>query len=745
MKSVCVVGAGPAGIVTAKSLLQEGNFSVTIYEKGQGLGGLWAVDNESHHSSPHNFLGANTPTNLSKFTVGFSDLSWESVDLSIWDKHGASQENRRAPMFPKAWMVGKYLEAYRKKYLPDGIIHYQNDVRAASRIIDDKRKVRWHVTVRSQAGQERTETFDYLIAASGFFSQPRALKSGSWGESAQTIPTIHSSQYRRLSDLCDEGGQKKVKNIAVVGGGNSAGETAATVASQLSSKRWSPEVVDRELYAECKIYHVMPRSLYSLPPYNIADATATTYMPLDLKLYDLSRRPSVPITANAGCIPSAVKDTIHGAIQGMIGSDQSDLGSDVLVSKAGSQRATSYVALSESYAEYVRNGTIIPVAGRPSRLEQTNNHFAYITVEDGEASTKIQDVSAIIECTGYTPATALSYLPADLKKLLSFDAESARLPLILENWQTGGSQVPDLAFIGFYEGPYWGIMEQQARLVADRWSNNPSPTQRPYESRESLLKLREAMRNRGLDVPQYWFGDYVGYMEEIASALGLQRNDGAFDERTGCVTAARYLAPGDNKTEADKTMQDLYTTWQACLQGRYVPRAALRALHGKWQLNRTITSANASYPSGTFTGEATFHHRAPTANTFDLEYLYIESGEFRSSNANFPAMTASRRYVYRYAEATDQLSVWFVKPDQNLEVDYLFHDLAFVPPEVARSAGCLMAKADHLCVEDMYWTEYRLPMRGIALPRFEVKHTVKGPPGGKDYVMDSKYERPPMR
>lgn len=745
MKRVCVVGAGPAGLVAAKTLLQQGSFSVTVYEKGQGSGGLWAVDENSQHASQHNFIGAHTPTNLSKYTVSFSDLSWDSVDLGVKGEDGGTHEKRQTPMFPKAWMVGKYLEMYRRKFLPENIIRFQRDVREAKRYNDGEGSPKWHVTTSDGLGHQQTEIFDYLVTASGFFSKPRApLLDNKEDRPDWATPTIHSSHYRHLSDFQPKTSPCTLSNIVVIGGGNSAGEAAATVASQISSKRWSPGVANPDHYADCKIYHVMDHPMYALTPYSAADETATTYMPLDLKLYDLSRRPAGPIVANAGRIPDLVKNNLHGAIQGILGSNQSDLGSNVLVSEAGPGRKAPFVALSESYSEYVRDGLIVPVAGRATTLENTGYRSSKITVTDGGRSKTIEDVNAVVECTGYKPATALSYLPEDVKSALHFDVSSNRLPLMIEKWQTMSSQVPDLSFIGFYEGPYWGIMEQQARLTADRWSNLTSEHQpeRPFESQESLHSLRLAMVSGGQDIPQYWFGDYLGYMEEIARSLKLRRNDGAFDVRTGCVVAARYLAPGDHVSEADKTMQDLHETWQACQRGRYVPRAVIRALHGRWKLNRTINSANASYPTGRFVGEASFHPRSPTAKGFGLEYLYIESGEFTPENSSFPPMTASRRYVYRYSEETDQLSVWFVKPDKDLEVDYLFHNLVFGPPEEARTTACVIARADHLCGKDIYWTEYRLPMQGIALKPFEIKHTVKGPSGGKDYVMRSKYQRP---
>ena len=234
-------------------------------------------------------------------------------------------------------------------------------------------------------------------------------------------------------------------------------------------------------------------------------------------------------------------------------------------------------------------------------------------------------------------------------------------------------------------------------------------------------------------------------MEEIATHLNLERSDGPFGKREGLPSPARYLSDQSDRDINTAIMQDVHKTWRDCLDdGEYVARACFRALQGEWQINRRIVSEDRNF-SGTLSGHASFHPRFPTPDrsgeAFDLEHLYVESGTFRSASGL--EMKATRRYVYRYSEAKDQLSVWFVKPDDDLVVDYLFHALDFVSPAVAREAGACIAKADHLCVEDMYWTEYRLPLQAIALHEFEIKHRVKGP--NKDYVATTQYNRPVLR
>ena len=160
-------------------------------------------------------------------------------------------------------------------------------------------------------------------------------------------------------------------------------------------------------------------------------------------------------------------------------------------------------------------------------------------------------------------------------------------------------------------------------------------------------------------------------------------------------------------------------------------------LKGKWVLVRALTSAIPAYPSGKLTGLATFQERTSTDPVYDLEYLYLEKGQFTTQQG--ATLSATRRYVYRYKLGSNQISVWFVKPEDGLTVDYLFHTLDFsaVTPESKDRT----LKAHHLCNEDDYWAEYIFSRDASSLNSFNVKYVVKGP--NKDYIADAMYTRQP--
>lgn len=64
-----------------------------------------------------------------------------------------------------------------------------------------------------------------------------------------------------------------------------------------------------------------------------------------------------------------------------------------------------------------------------------------------------QNIGAVVYATGFSPQSAVEILPEDVKQELHYDSSSARLPVLLSEWQTMTPAVPELALIGFYEGP----------------------------------------------------------------------------------------------------------------------------------------------------------------------------------------------------------------------------------------------------------------------------------------------------
>jgi len=178
-------------------------------------------------------------------------------------------------------------------------------------------------------------------------------------------------------------------------------------------------------------------------------------------------------------------------------------------------------------------------------------------------------------------------------------------------------------------------------------------------------------------------------------------------------------------------------------------KLAFVSMQGHWNIRRMLQSVIPTYPSGIFIGTASVTSRDPTEDKYDSEYLYTEEGEFTTEQGL--CIKGRRSYVYRFQDATDSITAWFVKTDNSEEVDYLFHRVEFArtllpltEDGAARVQSLITANGHHLCVADDYNAEYNFQYRHSRLRSWGVKYEVKGPK--KDYVADATYtERPNTR
>ncbi|KAK9452794.1 hypothetical protein V1511DRAFT_507006 [Dipodascopsis uninucleata] len=171
------------------------------------------------------------------------------------------------------------------------------------------------------------------------------------------------------------------------------------------------------------------------------------------------------------------------------------------------------------------------------------------------------------------------------------------------------------------------------------------------------------------------------------------------------------------------------------LTGAYVKRI-FENFDGEWSIDRKIESRTSSSPSGTLIGTATFVKRDPTADEYSAEYLYLEEGDL-TFQSGF-TVKAKRRYVYRLSKEEtgghEKITTWFVKVDNEDEVDYFFHDFVFLTDNEGIS---LSARGSHPCVNDMYYCLYNFPSESFS--NFNIEYLVQGP--NKDYTISTKYSK----
>jgi dimethylaniline monooxygenase (N-oxide forming) len=69
-RQVAIVGGGPAGLVAAKSLLEEG-LQPTVFEQSSNVGGQWNAP------GPHSGIWKTMRANTSKVTTCFSECPFD--------------------------------------------------------------------------------------------------------------------------------------------------------------------------------------------------------------------------------------------------------------------------------------------------------------------------------------------------------------------------------------------------------------------------------------------------------------------------------------------------------------------------------------------------------------------------------------------------------------------------------------------------------------------------------------------
>ncbi|TKA82142.1 hypothetical protein B0A49_00200 [Cryomyces minteri] len=650
------------------------------------------------------------PTNLSRYTVAFSDLAWESVNVQKGEIRTSSAKLKPVPMFPKAWMVGRYLQAYTRKNIPEGVIHLGRTVRSAEKTYrngGEMWKIGWHdarngqgPTMQTASGfgtgdESDTDFFDYLIVASGFFSSPTPLNLDVLPEDEEDSASGVDSNSE--PDPNSESSSESDEDALMQDADGTAGQ--ASTASHHALPLKNPEFPG-------KIVH------------------SSEFRSIDDLIPEKARQKGGNIVIVGG---------------GMSGAE-----------------AAASVAFQISSANYslrsnheFRNFKIHHIASRPFYA------LAPMLLRCGQQTS---DVSPL----------APTFLPLDLT-MYDYSRRSdnretgfsvARSGLV-DRAQAKGKHTYLRSLIG-NDGcssilhhrdaskdsdrpPYVAISETYSEFVRSgailprKGSEVLSRLQMQEQSAKEIQEmdvLRDALMEPANDVPQYWMGDYVGLMDESAQALGLKRDESCYEDGSGNelpLVAARFTDDGCNKREVTKILWSLTRTINAADDGRFVARAAFRAIQGHWNIEHTFTSTVADLPSGTFAGTASFHPRTPTHSKYDAEYLYIEN---RMSTPEEGALVPPcKRLIFRYREATDKLSIWLVDGKDDLSPEDLFFDLKFEPPtnffvngidDDGRQRGW-MAKGDNTGGEENCNAICEFRFRGIGLRSFGIHYDVEGP------------------
>jgi cation diffusion facilitator CzcD-associated flavoprotein CzcO len=203
---VGIIGAGVAGLATAKVLAQAGH-EVVVYDKAPDVGGVW--------SRTRRYPGLTTQSPKAQYSL--SDFPMP----------------RDYPEWPSGAQVQAYLAAYASHFGLDAALRLSAPVTAAVPAGDGG----WVITAGGAAGPGTTEHVDRLVVANGIFCEPAVPRYP--GEAEFTAAGGRVLAGTELHDAAQAEGRR----VLVVGYGKSACDVTVPV-SQVAA---STDVIARHL------------------------------------------------------------------------------------------------------------------------------------------------------------------------------------------------------------------------------------------------------------------------------------------------------------------------------------------------------------------------------------------------------------------------------------------------------------------------------------------------------------------
>jgi len=223
---VAVIGAGAAGLVTARELMRAG-CRVHIFERGKSVGGLWVYAAETE-ADPlgqtgrrvHSSLYASLRTNLPRDLMAFVDYPFDSA--------GGGRDDW--PRFPGHRCVRTYLERFAHDF---GVLDHVTFAAEVDRLTPDPAGG-WMLAV-SRGDQERSFRFDAVAICSGHYAAARVPSLPGAGNFPGT--RCHSHNYREPSPY-------RNRRVALLGTAASGVDLSREIATVAERVLWCGEAFD---------------------------------------------------------------------------------------------------------------------------------------------------------------------------------------------------------------------------------------------------------------------------------------------------------------------------------------------------------------------------------------------------------------------------------------------------------------------------------------------------------------------
>jgi amino acid transporter len=214
----CIVGAGPCGLVAARSFKLAG-IPYDHFERHSDVGGIWAIDNpgSSMYESAH-FIS-------SKYTSGF--FGYPMPD--------------HYPDYPDYRQIHDYIRGFADAFGLRDAIQFGTEIKSADPI-GENAEGGWKVVLANG----ETRTYAGIVCANGVTWHPNKPQY----EGLETFKGVvqHSVEYRSPSSFAG-------KNVLVIGAGNSGVDIACDAARSAKSAMISLR----------RGYHFVPKHIFGIP------------------------------------------------------------------------------------------------------------------------------------------------------------------------------------------------------------------------------------------------------------------------------------------------------------------------------------------------------------------------------------------------------------------------------------------------------------------------------------------------
>lgn len=437
-------------------------------------------------------------TNISKFTTTFGDFHW----------------NPDAEMFPSAQAMLNYLNEYALRWNIRQYVKFNAKVMNVSPIVNKESEEigsnGWTVQWSENESSLQTDTFDGIIVATGIFSKSYIPQDIPGLDSFQGR-VIHSKEYRSSETF-------NGLRVLTVGGSFSGAEIASDVSNHASVS-----------------YHCFREPFWILRRHLPDNKTGRKTLPLDLLFYTRSFY-QLPTTVSVE--ESSISKNRYMA---SICQEQQSI-SELSIDPQQFNRPY-YVTVSDQYLNQIQQNKLVPKRQPISEINGST-----VRLQNGETL----DVDVIIFCTGYNPD--LNYLDEGVLQKISYDPTDRLQPVILFK-ECCHPDVKNMFFIGMYKGPYFAVMEQQARFAAGVLSGK---VLLPNTSDMSEgLKIEEAIRN-SYPRQQFPHPEYVLFADEISRCAGSFPDLEKFKE-SSCTLADAFGVPlKENALHLEQQKAELY-------------------------------------------------------------------------------------------------------------------------------------------------------------------------------------------